>query len=74
MALLTLEGVSSYYGDARALYNIDAEVADGEIVAVIGSNGAGKTTMLRTISGLIRARSGVIRFRGKTISDVPRTS
>ncbi len=71
MALLTLEGVSSYYGDARALREISLEVREGEIVAVIGPNGAGKTTMLRTISGLIRARTGSIRFQGETINKVP---
>jgi branched-chain amino acid transport system ATP-binding protein len=67
MPLLTLDGVSSYYGDARALRDVSLEVREGEIVAVIGPNGAGKTTMLRTISGLIRARTGTIRFRGQAI-------
>jgi branched-chain amino acid transport system ATP-binding protein len=67
MPLLTLDGVSSYYGDARALRDVSLEVSEGEIVAVIGPNGAGKTTMLRTISGLIRARTGTIRFRGQAI-------
>ena len=70
MALLELENVSSYYGDARALHNVDLELGEREIIAVIGSNGAGKTTMLRTISGLIRARTGSIRFREKTIQEV----
>lgn len=67
MPLLSLERVSSYYGDARALADVSLEVGDGEIVAVIGSNGAGKTTMLRTISGLIRPRSGRICFQGEAI-------
>jgi branched-chain amino acid transport system ATP-binding protein len=67
MPLLTLDGVSSCYGDARALRDVSLEVGEGEIVAVIGPNGAGKTTMLRTISGLIRARTGSIRFQGQAI-------
>ena len=67
MPLLSLERISSYYGDARALADVSLEVGDGEIVAVIGSNGAGKTTMLRTISGLIRPRAGRICFQGAAI-------
>jgi branched-chain amino acid transport system ATP-binding protein len=71
MALLSLAGVSSYYGDARALRDISLEVGEGEIVAVIGPNGAGKTTMLLTISGLIRPRSGSIHFQGEAIEKTP---
>ena len=67
MPLLSLERISSYYGDARALADVSLEVGDGEIVAVIGSNGAGKTTMLRTISGLIHPCSGRICFQGAAI-------
>jgi branched-chain amino acid transport system ATP-binding protein len=71
MALLSLEGISSYYGDARALCDISLEVGKGEIVAVIGPNGAGKTTLLRTISGLIRPRTGTIRFAEEAIEKAP---
>ncbi len=71
MAMLSLEHVCSYYGDAQALTDIDLEVGDDEIVAVIGPNGAGKTTMLRTISGLIRPRGGSIRFQGQAIDRQP---
>lgn len=67
MPLLSLERISSYYGDARALADVSLEVGEGEIVAVIGSNGAGKTTMLRTISGLIHPRAGRICFQGAAI-------
>lgn len=67
MPLLSLECISSYYGDARALADVSLEVGEGEIVAVIGSNGAGKTTMLRTISGLIHPRAGRICFQGAAI-------
>ena len=67
MPLLSVERVSSYYGEARALADVSLDVEEGEIVAVIGSNGAGKTTMLRTISGLIHPRSGRIFFQGEAI-------
>ena len=67
MPLLSLERISSYYGDARALADVSLEVGEGEIVAVIGSNGAGKTTMLRTISGLMHPRSGRICFQDAAI-------
>ena len=67
MPLLSLERISSYYGEARALADVSLEVGEGEIVAVIGSNGAGKTTMLRTISGLMHPRSGRIYFQGEAI-------
>ena len=71
MPLLSVERISSYYGDARALVDISLEIEEQEIVAVIGPNGAGKTTMLRTISGLIRPRSGAIRFQGSAIERMP---
>jgi branched-chain amino acid transport system ATP-binding protein len=71
MSLLSVERISSYYGDARALTDISLELEEHEIVAVIGPNGAGKTTMLRTISGLIRPREGAIRFRGEAIEKMP---
>jgi branched-chain amino acid transport system ATP-binding protein len=71
MTLLSLDRISSYYGDARALVEVSLAVAEGEIVAVIGPNGAGKTTMLRTISGLIKPRGGDIRFAGESILGVP---
>lgn len=71
MALLAVDRISSYYGDARALIDVSIDVGEGEIVAVIGPNGAGKSTMLRTISGLIRPRSGEIRFRGTRLNDAP---
>jgi len=67
MPLLSLERISSYHGDARALADVSLDVEDGEIVAVIGSNGAGKSTMLRTISGLMHPRSGRIYFQGAAI-------
>lgn len=71
MTLLQVDGISSYYGEARALRDVSLDVEEGEVVAVIGSNGAGKTTMLRTVSGLIRPRSGRILFKGDDIETQP---
>jgi branched-chain amino acid transport system ATP-binding protein len=64
--LLELRGVEARYGDVRALHGIALEVAEREIVSVLGANGAGKTTTLRAISGTVR-RSGEIRFAGAPI-------
>jgi branched-chain amino acid transport system ATP-binding protein len=62
--MLELVDVHAAYGNIRALHGVSLQVRPGEAVAVIGSNGAGKTTMLRTISGLMRARSGSISYDG----------
>ena len=70
-ALLTLEGVHTYYGHIHALQGVDIEVAKGEIVTLIGTNGAGKTTTLKTISGLLHPRQGRVVFEGQDISKVP---
>jgi len=66
--LLKLDSVVSGYGQILAVKGITLEVAEGEIVALIGSNGAGKSTTLRSISGLVRCRSGRIGFDGRDIS------
>lgn len=68
MSLLTLENVHSYYGRIHALKGISLTVNKGEIVTLIGANGAGKSTTLRTISGLIHPREGKITLDGKDIS------
>jgi branched-chain amino acid transport system ATP-binding protein len=69
--LLELADVHSYYGNIAALRGISLDVHQGEVVTLIGSNGAGKSTTLRTISGLIRPRHGEVRFRGADISHMP---
>jgi branched-chain amino acid transport system ATP-binding protein len=69
MALLELEDVHTYYGNIEALKGISLEVEEGEIVTLIGSNGAGKSTTLRSISGLTPPRVGSIRFKGKEIGE-----
>jgi branched-chain amino acid transport system ATP-binding protein len=68
MALLEVSGIDAFYGRVQALRGASLEVGSSEIVALIGSNGAGKTTMLRTISGLMHPRGGTIIFDGKDIS------
>jgi branched-chain amino acid transport system ATP-binding protein len=68
MALLEVSGIDAFYGRVQALRGASLEVGSSEIVALIGSNGAGKTTMLRTISGLMHPRGGTITFDGKDIS------
>jgi branched-chain amino acid transport system ATP-binding protein len=71
MALLELRGVHTYYGAIHALRGVTLTVDEGEIVTLIGSNGAGKSTTLRTISGLLRPRQGEISLRGQRIDGQP---
>jgi branched-chain amino acid transport system ATP-binding protein len=71
MALLEVTGLNTYYGNIHALRGIDLTVNDGEIVTLIGANGAGKSTTLNTISGLIRPRSGQLVFDGMDLTKVP---
>jgi branched-chain amino acid transport system ATP-binding protein len=70
-ALLTVEKVHTYYGSIEALKGITIEVHEGEIVTLIGANGAGKSTMLRSINGLNHPRRGSIVFGGKDITREP---
>ena len=67
MALLELESVHTYYGHIHALKGISITVEEGEIVTLIGANGAGKSTALNTISGLLRPRQGRIRLAGEDL-------
>ena len=69
--LLELAGVSSFYGDAQALWDVSLSLGHGEVLAVVGANGAGKSTVLRTISGLVPARSGRVTFEGSDIGALP---
>jgi branched-chain amino acid transport system ATP-binding protein len=68
MALLEVEDIHTFYGNIEALKGISLTVEEGEIITLIGSNGAGKSTTLRSISGLTPPRTGSIRFEGKEIS------
>jgi len=69
MALLEVEGIETYYGNIKALKGVSLTVERGEVVTLIGSNGAGKSTTLRSISGLSPARTGSIRFDGNDITN-----
>jgi branched-chain amino acid transport system ATP-binding protein len=71
MAMLTIENLSVSYGMIQAVKNVSFEVNQGEIVSLIGANGAGKTTILRTISGLVRASNGHVTFEGQAITKQP---
>jgi branched-chain amino acid transport system ATP-binding protein len=69
--MLELQDVHTYYGNIHALKGISLTVDKGEIVTLIGSNGAGKSTTLRTIQGIIRPRSGTIRLEGEALEKLP---
>jgi branched-chain amino acid transport system ATP-binding protein len=71
MSLLELDNVHSYYGHIHALHGISLRVEEGEIVTLIGANGAGKSTTLRTISGLIKPRLGSVHLSGQNITSLP---
>jgi branched-chain amino acid transport system ATP-binding protein len=71
MALLEVEDIHTFYGNIEALKGISLTVEEGEIITLIGSNGAGKSTTLRSISGLNPPRKGAIRFEGKDITTMP---
>ncbi len=70
MPLLELKDVTSSYGSVRALNGVSLRIEEGEVVTLLGANGAGKSTTLRTISGLMRASAGVITFRGQPVQDL----
>ena len=70
-SVLKVEGINVYYGTIHALHDISFEVNEGEIVTLIGANGAGKTTILRTVSGLIQPKNGNVSFLAKPITGVP---
>ena len=71
MALLELRDVHTYYGNIHALKGISITIEQGEIVTLIGSNGAGKSTTLKTISGLLRPREGEVWFDGQRLDGTP---
>jgi branched-chain amino acid transport system ATP-binding protein len=69
--VLQVENLNVYYGAIHALQGISFDVNEGEIVTLIGANGAGKSTTLRTVSGILRPRAGTVRFKGADITTVP---
>ncbi len=70
-ALLEVRNLNSWYGESHILHGVDMNVGEGETVTILGRNGVGKTTTLRTVTGIVRARKGEIRFAGKDMMQVP---
>ena len=70
-ALLQVSGLQAWYGESHVLHGVDMTVDEGEMVTILGRNGVGKTTTLRTIMGILRQRKGEIRFDGKDMLPVP---
>jgi branched-chain amino acid transport system ATP-binding protein len=66
--MLTVSGLKAWYGDAQILFDLSLEVGRGEVVALMGRNGAGKSTTLKTLMGLMARRAGTVRFNGEDIS------
>ncbi len=69
--ILELQGVNTFYGHIHALKNLSVTVNPGEVVTLVGANGAGKSTTLRTISGIVRAKRGTVRFEDRDITGLP---
>jgi len=69
--MLELKDLAVNYGSINALHDVSLTVAKGDIVTLIGANGAGKSTTLRTVSGLLKTRHGSIRYEGEEISHLP---
>ena len=69
--MLKLKNIHTYYGNIHALKGIDLEVSEGEVISLIGANGAGKSTTLMTISGIVPAKKGSVEFKGEDITETP---
>ncbi|MCU0576540.1 MAG: ABC transporter ATP-binding protein [Desulfobacterota bacterium] len=67
MALLDIKNINCFYGDVQVIYDVSMHIEEGEVISLIGANGAGKSTMLRTISGLMKPRSGEIIFENQPV-------
>ncbi|MGB6537034.1 MAG: ABC transporter ATP-binding protein [Xanthobacteraceae bacterium] len=70
-AMIEVERINSYYGDSHVLFDVSLRVGEGEVVALLGRNGAGKSTTLKTLAGVLHPRSGTIRFDGEPIGLLP---
>ena len=71
MSLIEAHGLNAYYGDSHILFDVSLEVGRNEVVALLGRNGAGKTTTLKTLMGVVKPRSGTVRFDGQEIQNLP---
>ena len=70
-SLIETRGLEAFYGDARALFGIDFHLAEGEVLAMIGANGAGKSTFLKALTGLVKVEPGMVRWQGVAIGGQP---
>jgi branched-chain amino acid transport system ATP-binding protein len=71
MPMLELKNIKAYYGNIQALKDVSIQISEGEIITLIGANGAGKSTTLMSICGIVPPRSGEVLFMGKPIQDLP---
>jgi branched-chain amino acid transport system ATP-binding protein len=71
MSLLEVDAINTYYGDAHALFDVSLRVEENEVLALLGRNGAGKSTTLKTIMGVLAPKKGAIRFAGKSVQGLP---
>jgi branched-chain amino acid transport system ATP-binding protein len=69
--MLKVESINVFYGDLQVLWGVSFEVLDGEILVLVGANGAGKSTTLKTISGILKPRTGSIHFKGVRLDEMP---
>src|SRR4029079_15887205 len=69
--LLSCRGIDMAYGPVQILFDVDFNVAPGEIVALLGTNGAGKSTLLKGICGLVKPKSGTVVFKGEDVTNLP---
>ena len=69
--MLTIEGLTTDYGPVRAVDHVSFEVPEGSVTAVLGANGAGKTSLLRTVTGLVRPSAGSVRLAGEDVTRLP---
>jgi branched-chain amino acid transport system ATP-binding protein len=71
MSLLEVRGLNTYYGDSHILFDVELRVEANEVVALLGRNGAGKSTTLKSLMGMVRPRSGTVRFDGADVAGLP---
>jgi branched-chain amino acid transport system ATP-binding protein len=71
MSMIEVERINAYYGDSHVLFDLSIEVREGEVVTLLGRNGAGKSTTLKTLAGVLHPRTGAIRFDGAPIETLP---
>lgn len=69
--LLEVQGLNAWYGESHILHGVDMRIGEGETITILGRNGVGKTTTLRTITGIVRARKGKLTFAGEDMMQVP---